>query len=274
MPELPEVETARQQVERWANQRTILSARVPPSRLLGGAAPEVVAQHLEGARITGTERRGKHLLVLLDADRALYLHRGMSGRLRHLDAGAAEVRSERLRLTVEGGRAVVLEDPRMFGALEVGPRAALRARVFGPLGPDPLVDGLDARRLGERLRGARRPVKVALMDQERIAGLGNIQASEALWRARLHPALPAGELSAEALGRLAAAIHEALAHALADLAARDEVTYLSAAGESPFLVYGRAGERCSRCERASIAKMEQAGRSTYYCPRCQRGRRR
>ncbi len=158
-------------------------------------------------------------------------------------------------------------DPRQFGRLVPSPDGAPIAE-WRALGRDPLADGLDAAWLGEALRGRRGPVKLALMDQSLLAGVGNIQATEALWRAKIHPARPAGDLDRRAVARLV----EGILGSLRDtLAAEDgpELTYVEEAGApNPFAVYGRAGEPCPRCP--ALVRDVLGGRGTVFCPRCQR----
>jgi formamidopyrimidine-DNA glycosylase len=270
MPELPEVEYARRSVERWGRGRVIVEAVTPATRVIRPQAPEQVQEILRGARIEGAVRRGKQLLVLLDGARALYLHLGMSGALARVERGAlAEVPHLRLALVLDDGHAIALRDARMFGRVAAGPRAVLEAEVFAALGPDALDSPLDGAELRARLSRTRRPIKVALMDQSLLAGIGNIQASEALFRAKLSPELPAAALDPRAAARLARGIAESLRFTLDRLEETDEVRYVSEGAENPFLVYGREGEPCPRCRRAKIERDAHGGRSTFFCPRCQ-----
>jgi formamidopyrimidine-DNA glycosylase len=163
----------------------------------------------------------------------------------------------------------------MFGRLRWVPGACFDAVAeLRALGPDPLTDGIEAPRLAERLAGlpARLPIKVALLDQSLLAGVGNIQASEALFRARIDPRRPAASLSRAEVGRLRRGILASIAHTLETLASGDaDVRYVEEdRSENPFLVYDRAGQVCPRCKRARIVRVVQAGRATFFCPNCQR----
>jgi formamidopyrimidine-DNA glycosylase len=137
------------------------------------------------------------------------------------------------------------------------------------LGPDPLADGIDPGALGEALRGSRLPVKVRFMDQGVLAGVGNIYASEALFRARIDPRRKGSSLSAAEVKRLGAAVLAAMQEGIARQES-PEITYVEEGGENPFLVYAREGEKCPRCRREKLRRIVQAQRSTFFCPRCQR----
>jgi formamidopyrimidine-DNA glycosylase len=191
----------------------------------------------------------------------------MTGKWIARPPGGAAERFERARL--DAGRVSVrYVDPRRFGRLcyarDGAPPAAWRA-----LGPDPLTDGVDAARLHQKLSRTHRAIKEALLDQRIAAGVGNIQATEALWRARLDPRRPADAIDRRAAAALGRAI---LASIRATLAREDgpEITYVEEPGaDNPFKIYGRAGEPCPRC-RARLARIVQSGRATVFCPRCQR----
>ena len=284
MPELPEVEVARHNLARWAVGRTIDSAVADQAalRVLRPATARSLAQ-LVGARVLAVERTGKALLWTLAPRRGsagarlgVYAHLGMTGKwLRR--APGDPVRFARLRLTLDDERLLVYADPRLLGRfLVVGGADFARLPEVARLGPDPLRDGVDADRLGAGLLRTRRAVKVALLDQSLLAGLGNIQANEALARAGIDPRRPASTLTAAEVRRLASAILATLEATLADFSAhgflddRADITYLEEGADNPFLVYGRAGERCRRCRRAEVVRVTLGGRGTFRCPRCQR----
>jgi len=243
---------------------------------------------LAGARVTGVERVGKNLLVSLARGRAgapvgLWSHLGMTGkwlRRKQAKTAAAEPapRFSRVRLVLDDGHVLHYTDMRLFGRLRVVPGARF-AEVpdIAALGPDPLRDGVDARRLRERLARLRAPIKVALLDQRLLAGVGNIQASEACHRARLDPRRPASSLTAAEVGRLARAIVASIRYTLARFedegvaSDRADIAYVEEPRTpNPFLVYGRAGERCPRRDGGVIRRIVQAQRSTFFCPKCQR----
>jgi formamidopyrimidine-DNA glycosylase len=174
----------------------------------------------------------------------------------------------------DDGMRVVFRDTRVFGRVQALPRDAIEVlpEIAG-LGPEPLDRGFRPRHLAAALGGTRRPVKVALLDQTRVAGIGNIQAAEALFRARLHPARPGSSLTDDEVHRLWKSMRAALRDTLRRERA-PEIAYVEEAGApNPFRVYGREGEPCPRCRRP-IARVVQASRSTYFCPGCQRVNRR
>lgn len=266
MPELPEVESARVHLEEWLVGQRLLAVQVPPTRLLGDQSPAVVEATLSGAKVRAVLRHGKHLLVELDRGRGLYLHLGMTGKF--VDRPPQSV-VPHARLVLElKNRWVIFRDPRLFGRIAVGPKEQLRALHLSPLGPDAWLEPLDAAGWRERLSRTKRPIKVALLEQSLVAGLGNIYAAEALFRARIHPERPASSLSKKECGALAKAVQVTLQKALAMIAQEDELTYLSEGGDNPFSVYERAGQPCVRCQ-APILRTVLGGRSTYHCPACQ-----
>jgi formamidopyrimidine-DNA glycosylase len=218
------------------------------------------------------ERRGKVLLVFFDAGVGLLSHLGMTGkwvRRRAPDAEPAP-RHNRASLTLSDGSVVHYCDPRMFGRLavhhadELGSLPDVRA-----LGPDPLVDGIDAAALHAALARTTRAVKVALLDQRLLAGVGNIYATEALFRAGVHPAREGRSISRREAARIARGLDESFAAALAR--AEEEIAYLSEGAhvDNPFLIYDRAGDPCPRCRRR-LSKATIGGRTSAYCARCQK----
>ncbi|HYC78668.1 MAG TPA: DNA-formamidopyrimidine glycosylase family protein [Planctomycetota bacterium] len=268
MPELPEVEFARRVLRRRARGRAVVAVRALDARL---RPPRGTFAAWRGARTAAVERRGKTLLwTLRDRDAGALLHLGMTGRL---VVGAPGVRRSpyaRVVWSFDDGGSVSFDDPRRFGRVNFGRVAALRAHPLWARGaPDPWADRFDDAVLAAALDGVRTPLKPALMDQGRLLGLGNIQAAEACFRARLDPRRPAASLAPRERKALRRAILAALEHGLTSLGQGDDVTYVEAGGAHPFLVYDRAGEPCPRC-RAPIVRFPQAGRSTYACLACQR----
>ena len=270
MPELPEVEIARRTLERWLGGSEVTGAQAERTRVFraGGRA---TFGRLRG-RLVRAERHGKLLLVSLESGQGFLSHLGMTGKWVRRPAGEP-VPYSRARLVLADGTVVHYRDPRLFGRIEPHPADALRALpALQALGPDPLLTPLSGPQLRDALGRTRVPIKVALMDQRRLAGLGNIHAAEALWRARLHPARPTRSLQLPEWNRLATAIRKGLAFALA---AEDgeEIAYVEEPGtENPFRVYARHGEPCPRCG-TPIRLLRQAGRRTDFCPRCQPARR-
>jgi formamidopyrimidine-DNA glycosylase len=267
MPELPEVEHAARSLRRWLAGAAVVRAEADASRLFRDGSRARFCRLLPGRRLERVERRGKVLLLFFDGDVGVLSHLGMTGRWVRCEAGA-RVPWSRARLFLDGGAVIHDVDPRMFGRLEIHPAAALGACVAG-LGPDPLLDGIDADRLHAALARTGRAVKVALMDQAVLAGIGNIQAAEALFRAGIHPARPSRSLSRREVARVALGIEASIAHTLAAMG-EGEIAYLSdgAHVDNPFLAYDRAGAPCTQCRRP-LDHLTLGGRSTFLCARCQ-----
>ena len=265
----------------WGVDRRIERARTDPraARIFRPVSPSTFARAIAGSRLVRVERRGKHLLVTLEDRRGralgLWSHLGMTGKwVRRAAADPAPPHS-RIRLDLDDGRALHYLDPRLFGRLRTVPGADFAAVPdIGALGPDPIHDGIDAGRLGERLRATRRAVKVALLDQAVLAGVGNIHASESLFAARIDPRRKGGTLSTEEVGRLARAIAASLRRGI-EANEGPEIAYVEEPGApNPFRVYAREGEPCPRCREDGIRRIVQAQRSTFFCSHCQGGPRR
>src|SRR5215212_1581966 len=268
MPELPEVETTVRGLARVLKGRRIdhVEVRRPDLRR---AMPVDLGQRLTGARVTGLRRRAKYGLIDTDRGDTLVFHLGMSGRWR-IDPAEIE-KHDHLLLETEDGRRLALNDARRFGSLDVVRTDELTDwPPFKVLGPEPME--LTPEELRHRLRGRTASIKLLLLDQSIVAGLGNIYVCEALYRAGIHPKRAGGSVSPERLERLVPAIKDVLGEAieaggstLRDFASPDgELGYFS----KTFAVYGREGEPCA-CG-GIVRRIVQGGRSTFYCPRCQR----
>jgi formamidopyrimidine-DNA glycosylase len=273
MPELPEVETVRRRLEPALAGRTLAQVAIADARLTRPHDPELVARELEGERVAAVGRRGKYLLVRFESGRVLVIHLRMTGSLRHLPAGAVTHDAHRRAvLTLDDGSEVAYRDVRRFGTWLLLEPGELEPYLAQRLGEEPLDALFTAARLGERLHGRRAPVKAALLDQRTLAGMGNIYADEALWRARINPLRPAESLDRNELRRLHRGVRAALEHGIARRGStlRDYRLPDGAAGtmQREFKVYGRGGEPCDRCG-TPIAKTRVAGRGTWYCPTCQ-----
>lgn len=283
MPELPEVETVRrgllpvmegQRIERAELRRPDL--RWP--------FPERMAQRLTGARVTGIGRRSKYLLLELDTGETLIVHLGMSGRMLvgdrllgafHQDAGAPGPHDHVL-LDMEGGTRVTFNDARRFGAMDLWPSADIGGhRLLRAIGPEPLGNAFSADTLARAFRGKAASVKAALLDQRVVAGLGNIYVSEALARAGIHPGRAAGRIGLDRLERLVPAVRAVLEEAI-EAGGSTLRDHRQADGElgyfqRRFRAYGREGQPCLTPDCAgTVRRIVQGGRSSYYCPRCQR----
>ncbi len=273
MPELPEVESVRRQLEPALVGRRFERVEIADGRLVRPDEPAEVAAELEGERVAAVERRGKYLVVRFESGRVLLIHLRMTGSLRHAPRGTLQDDPHRRAVVrLDDGSDVAYRDVRRFGTwllLEPGEADPyLGARV----GAEPLEALFTAARLGERLAGRRAPVKAALLDQRTLAGLGNIYVDEALWRARVNPLRPAETLDRDELRRLHRGIRAALEHGIARQGStlRDYALPDGGSGsmQDEFRVYGRDGEPCGRCG-TPIAKTRVSGRGTWYCPRCQ-----
>jgi formamidopyrimidine-DNA glycosylase len=266
MPELPEVEVAARALRRWTKGKSVTAAEAEPCRVFRGADARAFTA-LRG-KVTSITRRGKYLMVAFADGRGFVGHLGMTGKWVRREAGQSEPYSK-ARLRLDSGEVLHYRDPRMFGRIEPAAASELpKVPAVAALGVDPLVDGLDADRLREALAGTSSDLKVALMDQSRVAGLGNIHAAEALYRAHLHPARKPASLSSAEWTTLAGAIHAALQFAL-EHEDGDDIRYVEEPGApNPFLVYGREGDSCPACGSA-FASFTQGGRTTWYCPGCQ-----
>jgi formamidopyrimidine-DNA glycosylase len=268
MPELPEVETVTRALRAEIQGRAISAVCVLDSKLA-----HLARSDLPGKRLLCIERRGKYINCRLSDRRVLQLHLMMSGRLLLRDASDPGDRFARASFELDDGRQLRFCDPRRFGRAMVISNA--RYREFdATLGPEPLGRDFSARSLGERLAGRRVALKSALLDQRILAGVGNIYADEALFRARISPLRPAGGLDGHALRRL----HRALRHVLRASLALGGTTfgiYANAHGDegafqAMLRVFRRTGEPCLRC-RTPIKRLVVGGRATHYCPRCQGG---
>ncbi len=274
MPELPEVETTRRQLEPHLVGRRFDGVEIHDPRLVRPFDPVAVAAELEGERVAALERRGKYLIVRFESGRALLIHLRMTGSLRHAASGTlADDPHRRAVVNLDDGSDVSYRDVRRFGTWQLLEAGELEPYLEERLGVEPLERTFTARRLATQLEGRRAPVKAALLDQRTVAGLGNIYVDEALWRAQIHPLRPARTLDQEELARLTRAIKDALKAGVKRQGAslRDYSTPDGGRGrmQDRFRVYGREGRPCGRCG-TPIDKIRTAGRGTWYCPSCQR----
>jgi formamidopyrimidine-DNA glycosylase len=273
MPELPEVESVRRQLEPALVGRRFERVSIDDPRLVRPYEPAEVAAELEGEAVAAVERRGKYLVVRFESGRVLLIHLRMTGSLLRAPNGSLpDDPHRRAVVSLDDASDVAYRDVRRFGTwllLEPGEAEPyLAARV----GDEPLDALFTAARLGERLAGRRTTLKAALLDQRTLAGMGNIYVDEALWRARLNPLRPASELDRNELRRLHRGIRAALEHGLARQGStlRDYRLPDGSGGsmQAEFRVYGRRDEPCDRCG-TPIARTQVAGRTTWFCPTCQ-----
>jgi formamidopyrimidine-DNA glycosylase len=274
MPELPEVETIRTSLEPRLLGRRLEDVEILDSRLTRPIDPAEVAAKLVGERVAAVDRRGKYLIVRFESGLVLLIHLRMTGNLAHSSNGASAAEPHlRAVVRLDDGSDITYRDVRRFGTWLVLRADELDPYLAARLGAEPLEAAFTPRDLADRLTGRRAPVKAVLLDQRTLAGVGNIYADEALWRARVDPRRAAGDLAKPELGALHRGIRRALEAGIARQGAtlRDYRMPDGNAGgmQHEFKVYGRAGEPCSRCG-TPIEKTRIAGRGTWFCPGCQR----
>jgi formamidopyrimidine-DNA glycosylase len=273
MPELPEVETVRRGLEPVVAGRRLERVEILDSRLVRPFEPLEVGAELEGEQVESLDRRGKYLIFRFESGRVLLVHLRMTGSFVYAPAGSLpDDPHRRAVLTLDNEADVAYRDVRRFGTWLVLEPGELDPYLAERLGDEPFSEAFTPRVLAERLRGRRAPVKAVLLDQRSLAGMGNIYADEALWRARVHPLRPAGDLTTAEVKRVHAGIRAALELGIARQGATLS-DYRTADGErggmqEEFEAYGREGEPCSRCGRP-ISKIRAAGRGTWFCSRCQ-----
>ena len=283
MPELPEVETVRRGLLSVIEGQTIARADVNRPDLRW-PFPKNMAQRLTGQTIIALRRRSKYILADLDGGETLLIHLGMSGRMLisgdplgqfvH-DPPAAE-KHDHVVLHMQNGARITFNDPRRFGAMDLLETATADShKLLAVLGPEPLGNDFNEPYLVAAFKGKNTPVKSALLDQRIVAGLGNIYVCEALFRARISPKRRAGQISAQRVSTLVPVIRQVLSDAikaggssLRDFRQADgELGYF----QHSFDVYGREGAPCRSADcTGTIARLVQSGRSSFYCPQCQR----
>ena len=293
MPELPEVETVRRQLDPEVRGRQVESVEILDERWTRPEPPSAVEAGLTGRTVEAVDRRGKYLIVRLDNGSALVMHLRMTGNLLLRPTGTnetadlmevgrfgaprlyeshPEVRHLRVRFVLDDGAELWFTDARRFGHGHLLAAAEIEPYFAARLGPEPLGAELTAAAIAERAAERRAPLKSFLLNQAVIAGIGNIYADEALFRAELHPLSQAGSMRLEHCEALREGIVDALEAGLENGGASID-DYRNAAGErgsmqDEFLVHTREGQECQRCG-AEIERVVVGGRSTYFCPGCQ-----
>ncbi|NIZ09747.1 bifunctional DNA-formamidopyrimidine glycosylase/DNA-(apurinic or apyrimidinic site) lyase [Pseudooceanicola sp. HF7] len=283
MPELPEVETVRSGLAPAMEGAVITQARVNRPDLRW-PFPDRMAERLEGRQVLQLRRRSKYILADLEGGESLLVHLGMSGRMtvsgdplgRFHHEHPAAVKHDHVVLDMSNGARVTFNDPRRFGAMDLLPtEGAERHPLLAGLGPEPLGNAFSGAYLAEKLKTKRTPIKAALLDQRVVAGLGNIYVCETLYRARISPARRCDRIASSRLAALAPVIRDVLQDAIAaggstlrDFRRADgELGYF----QHVFDVYDREGQPCrtAGCD-ATVRRIVQSGRSSFYCPQCQR----
>lgn len=280
MPELPEVETVRRGLAPVMVNEIIVRAQVNRPDLRW-PLPEYMAERLTGQRVEQLWRRSKYILADLSSGETLLIHLGMSGRMLISGGGSghdhpAPAKHDHVVLDMGNGARITFNDARRFGAMDLVPtKTAEDHRLLRDLGPEPLGNGFDEDYLAARLEGRRTPIKSALLDQRIVAGLGNIYVCEVLHRAGLHPERKAGHISAARAAALVPLIRQVLEEAI-EAGGSSLRDYRRTDGElgyfqHGFRVYGREGAACAAADcTGTIMRLVQAGRSSFYCPECQR----
>jgi formamidopyrimidine-DNA glycosylase len=276
MPELPEVELVAR-----ARGRAVRGLRFESAKLIRpGLAPETTprefARRLRGARVVDVGRRGKHILATLDNGETLITHLRMTGSFRLVRPRAGLPKHTHALFRLEDGRRLAFTDQRHFGLMKVARASQLHeVKELRGLAPEPFSEEFSDEYLAGVLARSRRALKDVLLDQTKVTGLGNIYAAEALYVARVHPFVPAAEFSRRRVARLRRAIVGVLGEAVAHGAARNvgledlESSYYGGGEAGRWRVYDREGEPCEGCG-ANVSRVAHAGRSTYFCPRCQK----
>lgn len=274
MPELPEVEVVRRALEPFLVGRVPLSFRVSGKKMREDVPAAVLADALAGRPVAAVRRRAKYLIVEVEGARALVIHLGMSGRLALLDSAAPGDRHDHLAIAFDDGRELRFNDARRFGRVGVHYLSAPGGvpEFLAGLGPEPLERGFDGAVLRAAIGARRTPIKTLLLDQNVVAGVGNIYAVEALFRAGVRPDRPAASLSAPEADALARAIKTVLRASIRQGGTTLRDHRIPDGSEGRFarklLVYGRAGQPCPNCGRA-LSFVRQSGRATCFCAGCQ-----
>jgi formamidopyrimidine-DNA glycosylase len=277
MPELPEVESLRRILVRTAVGRTIVSVRIGEKRLRRRIVANF-AGAIAGRRIVKLSRRAKYLIVELDGDDVMLVHLGMSGSLTHrhdgFDSGDFDPRHDHLEFSLDDASRLVYNDPRRFGMVRLVERAALASTAeLKGLGPEPLSRDFNAAYLATRARGRTAAIKNLLMDQRMVAGIGNIYASEILFRAGVRPTRRAGRVTRDEIAKIAASVPLILRAAIGSNGTTFR-SYRDSRGQpgrfaSRLRVYGREGKPCYTCS-TPIKNVVVGQRASFFCPKCQR----
>lgn len=271
MPELPEVETIKRGLSRLIVGKKVLAIATDSAKQVQPSL-EVMKKAVVGATIKKIERRAKLLQIFLSNGKILAIHLKLTGRLLVRKKGTPKDDWQHITLTLSGNKELRFADLRKFGWIRlVGDKKELEKLLAG-FGPEPL-GGLNLKEFQAILSSSSRPIKLILLDQKKIAGIGNIYAGDALFLAKIHPEKKANGLSKEEIKRLFKAIEGVLKAGIKYRGASDQY-YLDALGhegsyQDHFLVYGRAGKKCLECSN-KVDKIKLGGRGTYYCPSCQK----
>ena len=276
MPELPEVELISRSLDTLVRDRTISSAELHRERLAPDISANGFAAALQNTKINFVHRRGKHILFDLGGDKTLIVHLRMSGRFSLLPANREDPKFTHAVFYFEDETRLVFDDQRHFGLMKIiATRELHEAKELKKLAPEPFSDEFSIQYLRDILKTSKRSLKEFLLDQTKVCGLGNIYACEAMFAAGIHPETPANKVSSRKIQPLfdsiRAVLRLAIEHA-GDLAVDPENLeggYFSVGDDTVWYVYDREKEACRNC-KTPVLRLKQGGRSTYFCPRCQK----
>ena len=271
MPELPEVETIKRDLERLIVNRKILAIRTNSAKQVQPSL-KIVQKAIVGAKITKIGRRAKILIIFLDNGKTLTVHLKLTGRLLVRKRGTPKDNWQRIVIDLDNNKELRFADLRKFGWVRLIKNKKELENLLAEFGPEPLSD-LTFEKFKEILSKSGRPIKIVLMDQKKIAGIGNIYANEALFLAKINPCRPANKITDKETKKLFQAIEKVLKAGIRYRGASDQY-YLDALGrkgayQEHFLIYRREGKKCLDCE-AKIKKIKLGGRGTFFCPHCQK----
>lgn len=276
MPELPEVELVARALDRIIKERRIVAAELLRARLAPDSPPEKFSSLLSGTGIEEVGRRGKHILIKLDNGRVLIVHLRMTGRFLYLPVEAPLPKHTHAVFYLDNEQRLIFTDQRHFGMMKIVPSTELyQAKELRSLAPEPFSHEFTPEYLHTALSRSRRTLKETLLDQKRVLGLGNIYAAEVMFTARINPFTVAAELTKRRVPRLHRAILDILSESLSHGSTMNvdpeniDGSYYGGSYEGHWRVYDREGEPCPTC-KARIRRISHAGRSTFFCPRCQR----
>ena len=270
MPELPEVETIKKDLEKLIIGSEILDIKTNSAKQIRPSLKEV-KKAIVGAKIKKIKRRAKLLQILLDNKLTLIIHLKMTGRILIRKKGAKPDKWQRITISLDNNKELRFADSRKFGWIKLVNQKELK-EILADYGPEPL-DDLSLKNFQGILKRTKRPVKIVLMDQKKISGIGNIYANDALFLAKINPQTPSNKLNTARIKQLFQAIEKVLKIGLKARGASDQY-YLDALGkkgnyQKQFLVYGQENKKCSRCG-AKIKRISLGGRGTFFCPQCQK----
>ncbi len=276
MPELPEVELVTRSLDKLVKNRQITAAELLRERLAPDTAPPGFAEKLKGATINFLHRRGKHILFDLDNGRTLIAHLRMSGRFMLLPSDRENPKYTHAVFYFGDETRLVFQDQRHFGFMRIVETADLsEAKELKKLAPEPFGEDFTPKYFRETLKTSKRNLKEVLLDQTKVLGLGNIYASEAMFLARVNPQISADQLSAKKANVLYEKIRKVLAESIAHGSTMNvnpeniDGSYYGGGYELSWRVYDREKEPCTVCQ-TPIQRFKQCGRSTYFCPKCQK----